>query len=520
VVEAGKALATSLGGLNGQLTEAAEVAEAQFQAIAGEGGEVEQMAKEIALLNGSIRSATTSGSEPNDLLDRRDLLLDELSEMGQVSVTENNDGTIEVGFGDAATPLVEGTEVNWPQEVVEPKGKLGALLELTRAGGTIESFRTELNAFAESLANSVNAIHTEAGGPAFFSFTAGEGAATLAVAVDAEEVQTAKDGSVGGNDIATAIGALRGGAADRSYASFVTRVGTEMVRSAQRRTNAQALLNTVEERRESVSGVSLDEENDQPDQLPARLRSLGPRDVGARRSAQRLDQPHRKGGPLMTMRVTQGMTSRSILRDLDNSRSRLGTIQREISSTKRISKPSDDPFGTGRTLQLSSELEGFKQYKSNVDDGTGWVTATEASLSHITETLQRARELLVQGGNDSNGQVAREGIAAEIEALTEAVKQEANGTFDGRFIFSGTETETRPYELGASDAYSGNEGSIKRVIGTGVELPINVNIKGLLGEGNAAGDNKLLDVMRDIATDLRGGTEENAETCAAPTSPD
>jgi flagellar hook-associated protein 3 FlgL len=213
----------------------------------------------------------------------------------------------------------------------------------------------------------------------------------------------------------------------------------------------------------------------------------------------------------MTMRVTQGMTSRSILQDLDSSRSRLATVQREISSTKRISKPSDDPFGTGRTLQLSGELEGFKQFKSNVDDGTGWVTATEASLSHITETLQRARELLVQGGNDSNGQVAREGIAAEIEALTEAVKQEANVTYDGRFIFAGTETETRPYELGANDEYAGNEGSIKRVIGTGVELPINVNIKELLGEGNAAGDNKLLDVMRDIATDLRGGTEENAE---------
>lgn len=217
----------------------------------------------------------------------------------------------------------------------------------------------------------------------------------------------------------------------------------------------------------------------------------------------------------MSMRVTEGMTARTILTDLGAARSRLGTIQREISSTQRISKPSDDPFGTGRTLQLSGELEGFKQFKSNVDDGTGWVTATEASLSHITEALQRARELLVQGGNDSNGQVAREGIAAEIEALTEAVKQEANATYDGRFIFSGTETETRPYELGAGDGYSGNEGSIKRVIGTGVELPINVNIKELLGEGAGAEDNKLLDVMRDIATDLRGGSEENAENLRA-----
>ncbi len=260
VIEAGRSLGTSLAELDEQMTEASEVASAQYAAITGTAGEVETIGKEIAALNGAIRSSITSGSEPNDLLDRRDLLLDELSEMGQVSVTENNDGTIEVGFGDAAVPLVEGTEVNWPQEVVEPKGKLGALLELTRAGGTIESFRTELNAFAESLASSVNAIHTEAGGPAFFTFTAGEGAATLAVAVDAEEVQTAKDGSVGGNDIATKIGALRGGAADRAYASFVTRVGTEMVEAKNGETNAQALLNTVEERRESVSGVSLDEE--------------------------------------------------------------------------------------------------------------------------------------------------------------------------------------------------------------------------------------------------------------------
>lgn len=213
----------------------------------------------------------------------------------------------------------------------------------------------------------------------------------------------------------------------------------------------------------------------------------------------------------MTMRITQGMTNRAVLQDLGASKARLAQMQREISSGKRINRPSDDPFGAGRTLQLSGELEGFKQYKSNVDDGTGWVTATETALSRITDTVQRARELLVQGGNDSNGQVAREGIAAEIEALTEGIKQEANVTYDDRYIFSGTATETRPYELGANDEYSGDEGSIVRVIGAGTSVQVNVNIQSLLGNGAAAGDNKLLDVMRNIATDLRGGTAENSE---------
>jgi flagellar hook-associated protein 3 FlgL len=213
----------------------------------------------------------------------------------------------------------------------------------------------------------------------------------------------------------------------------------------------------------------------------------------------------------MTMRITEGMTARTVLADLGANKARLTKTQREISSGERITKPSDDPFGTARTLQLSAELEGFQQYKENVSDGTGWVTATETALSQISEVVQRARELLVQGGNDSNGQVAKEGIAAEIEALTEAVKQEADVTYDDRYIFSGTETETRPYELGENDEYSGNEGSIVRVIGAGVSVGVNVNIQSLLGEGAGAEDNKLLDVLRDIATDLRGGTEENAE---------
>jgi len=213
----------------------------------------------------------------------------------------------------------------------------------------------------------------------------------------------------------------------------------------------------------------------------------------------------------MTMRITEGMTRRVVLGDLGKTKARLTQLQREISSGHRITRPADDPFGTGRTLQLSGELEGFKQYKSNVDDGIGWVTATETALARITDTVQRARELLVQGGNDSNGQVAREGIAAEIEALTEAVKQEANVTFDDRYIFSGTATETRPYEPGPGDEYGGDEGTIQRVIGKGVSVGVNVDIQAILGNGAGAADDKLLDVLRDIASDLRGGTAANAE---------
>lgn len=213
----------------------------------------------------------------------------------------------------------------------------------------------------------------------------------------------------------------------------------------------------------------------------------------------------------MGSRITETMISRTVLRDLNRADHRLSNTQRKLSSGKQLTRPSDDPFAVGRAMRLRSELEGIRQYKRNVDDGSGWATASEAALSRITDLVQRARELLVDGGNDSNGQVARESIATEIDSLTETLKQEANATYGGRFVFSGTATETAPYALGPGDEFAGNAGVVARAIGAGVSVPVNVDIHALLGDGQGAGDNRLLDTMRDIADDLRGGTPADAD---------
>jgi flagellar hook-associated protein 1 FlgK len=260
LIEAGQGLATSLSTLDSQLQTASEQASSEYTSITKAGGEVGQVAEEIAKLNEAIRSSLTSGATPNDLYDRRDLLLDKLSGLAQVSVTDLGNGTIEVAFGDAAVPLVKETTVTWPQALTEPKGKLGTLIELASPAGTIASYRSELNAFAQGLAESVNAIHQSGGGPAFFSFTAGSAASTLAVAVNTAEVQISVTAAAGANDIAVAIGALRGGKPDQAYASFVSRVGTEMADARRSEENAQALVGAVQDRRDSTSGVSLDEE--------------------------------------------------------------------------------------------------------------------------------------------------------------------------------------------------------------------------------------------------------------------
>lgn len=213
----------------------------------------------------------------------------------------------------------------------------------------------------------------------------------------------------------------------------------------------------------------------------------------------------------MSTRVTNSMISRSLLSDLNDVATRLAHTQQKLSSGKELTRPSDDPFAVSRAIALRGSLEATRQYQRNTVEARAWSDVTEVALARITDTVQRARELLVQGGNDAGGQAARGAIASELEALIDSVKQEANTTYAGRYVFSGTETQTPPYALGASDAYAGNAGAIAREIGPAVALNVNAIGSDFLGQGQGAGDDKLLHVLRDMVDHLRGGTPADAE---------
>lgn len=212
----------------------------------------------------------------------------------------------------------------------------------------------------------------------------------------------------------------------------------------------------------------------------------------------------------MATRITDAMISRGVLSDLMRADSVLSATQRKLSSGKEITRPSDDPFAASRALGLRAELEGTLQFRRNVDEAQAWSTATEVALSRITDTVQRARELLVDAGSDTNGAAAREAVAVEIEQLIESLKQEANVSHGGRFLFSGTETLTQPYAVGGPDAYAGNGANVAREIGAGVAVVVNVTGDVVLGGGQAAADDKLLHVLRDVVDHLRGGTPADA----------
>lgn len=258
LVTTAQTLASTFKTISDQLTTVAQQAQTQYNGITGPSGDVAAAAKELAGLNTSIRDAVFRGQQPNDLMDRRDQLLDQLSSLAQTSVTDLGDGSVKVDFG--GVTLVDPSATGgytWPQTLsATPGGKLGALADLASPTGQPLTYLSQLDAVAASLVTSVNALHTST---PFFS-TTGTTAATISVVATAATVQAGSTATTGANDVAQAIAALRGGATDQAYGALVARIGTEVQANERAQTTAQTLVGAVDDRRQSVAGVSLDEE--------------------------------------------------------------------------------------------------------------------------------------------------------------------------------------------------------------------------------------------------------------------
>ena len=205
------------------------------------------------------------------------------------------------------------------------------------------------------------------------------------------------------------------------------------------------------------------------------------------------------------MRITDAMLTSASLADIQRSQARAFDAQEQVSSGKRINHASDDADGAARAVRLHGELAGIARQGQNADAATSWLSATESSLGEVSSILQRVRELTVQAGNGTLSPSDRKAIADEVDQLTESVRDQANTTLDGRYLFSGAQTTTRPYAAG-SDAYLGGRSGQDVVaidVGPGVSVQVNTNGLALFGEGN--GDGLLIGTLRTLSADIRSG---------------
>lgn len=144
------------------------------------------------------------------------------------------------------------------------------------------------------------------------------------------------------------------------------------------------------------------------------------------------------------MRVTNKMLSNSFLSDMNTNLENMQKLQKQMTSGKEINKPSDDPAKVARAMQLTTDINANQQYNTNISNTSNWLDTTDTALKQSGDVLQKIRELLVQAGDAGYGSSERQSIKDEINQRVDELTQILNTNYDGKYVFGGTNTATKP----------------------------------------------------------------------------
>ncbi|MDT4943571.1 MAG: flagellar hook-associated protein 3 FlgL [Pseudonocardiales bacterium] len=198
------------------------------------------------------------------------------------------------------------------------------------------------------------------------------------------------------------------------------------------------------------------------------------------------------------LRVTEGSASYGSLVGLQSSASRLAALQAKMSSGQQITRPSDDPSGTVRALQLRADLKRNTQYTANAGDAIGWLSTSDTAYTQIGKLAQNARTLVVQGLNTgASGTTPAAAIADQIDAIRTSLINLANTTYNGRPVFGGTTTGAIAYD--AAGNYAGDSGTVSRTVGPQSTVQINQSGAQVFGPPG----NDMFTLLANISNTLR-----------------
>lgn len=292
LVESSQTLANRINGVRNQVAQQRDIT---AQKIAVEVERINQIGHRIASLNAQISGVLGAGQQPNDLMDARDLLLDELSQFAGATTVVTPDGAINVYYhGRALVDRSRFEAIRLSQDAVT--GELGVVwssdgtavkLGTGSVSGYLEMYNVilpritaDVEAFRDTLVNEVNAIHqtgyglTDPGptppGRDFFEVLANGDIRVIPALIDDPSLiaTSALPDTPGNSDVALAIANLREALTMDSgtttingfYRALVARIGSEAQRVESAKENSTTLAQSIDRQRMAVSGVSLDEE--------------------------------------------------------------------------------------------------------------------------------------------------------------------------------------------------------------------------------------------------------------------
>ena len=143
------------------------------------------------------------------------------------------------------------------------------------------------------------------------------------------------------------------------------------------------------------------------------------------------------------MRITNKIMQRNNLSNINTNKMYQDRLSTQMSSQKKINRPSDDPVVAIRALRLRSNVTEITQYYTkNIPDAESWLKVTEDAISNLSQIMTNMIARCNRGVNSELTTANRQIILEEMTNLSKEVYATGDADYAGRYVFTGYRTDT------------------------------------------------------------------------------
>ena len=143
------------------------------------------------------------------------------------------------------------------------------------------------------------------------------------------------------------------------------------------------------------------------------------------------------------MRITNNMMLKTTMSNIYGNKENVNTLNNQMSSQKKISRPSEDPVVAIRALRLRSSVSELSQfYEKNSPDAESWLEVTGKALETVTDVLTDLSSKATKAANKDLKSEDLQIYVEQMKSLRNEFYSTGNVDYAGRYVFTGYRTDT------------------------------------------------------------------------------
>lgn len=177
-------------------------------------------------------------------------------------------------------------------------------------------------------------------------------------------------------------------------------------------------------------------------------------------------------------RVSDQFVRQRLMQQVQSDQTAMFRLQIQLSTGRRFERPGEDPVSAGRIMSLQSLLERKEQVQTNLTTNQSFLSSTDVAMSRMSGMIADVRGAAMAVIGTAASEEQRSAAAMQVNEAIMQLLDAGNQNFRGRYLFAGSTTLTRPFEMVGQGAieYRGNENTLLSY--SDVDLLFETNVDG------------------------------------------